>query len=429
MIKLLNKFKTLLSFSFIIVYICTITGVFLTFPSVTNALTLQEELSKVKKDLENIRNTKKSLEVTINKEKALQNTYDQKIVDLKNKIDILSNQTEEKKLVIKELELEIEILTNKLNETKEEIKNAENKLVGLEEETNERLVDVYLSQKTFSELNLLVSPQGGSNIIKLNLYQNSIQDKTSKMISQLKDERLALEEKKFALEEDKIKIQRDEVQLKEEIVKLGRDEADLSNVRSSYYSMKQNSIAQVKSSSTKVEVLTEEEKSVLSQITKLERALFNSISAIPNGSPIAKGTIIGRQGCTGFCTGPHTHFVVSYNGGSVNPCNYLPSGVVSGCGTTQSSLRWPQDLPFYITGWYTQRSYGPHLAIDIANPISDAPIYAAHDGYITYGNDNACSKGLNLPYPCNPPGANYAVICENKNNCSAGLKTMYLHLR
>lgn len=397
----------------------------LIIPQSVWSLTMEEELTQVKKELELIRKNKKVLESEISKEKALQNNYDQELVNLKNKINLLSNKIDEKTLVIKELELEIDLLSNKLNETKLEITQAEGELALLEEETNSRLVDIYLSQKTFSDLDILISPDGQADIIKFNLYHNSIQDATNTMVSDLKGKRSSLEEKKKSLEEDKIEVQRDEVQLQEELVSLEKDEADLNSTRSIYASKKQQSIAKVESNSDKIETLTEEEKEAIAEITKLEQILFNSINAIPNGSPVKKGTIIGQQGCTGHCTGPHTHYAVSNNGITVNPCSVLPSGVISGCGISNALINWPQNGSFSITGWYENRSYGFHSAIDIANPISNAPVYASHDGYIVYGVDSCKSY---ISYPCNPPGGKYAVVCENRN-CTIGFKTFYLHLK
>jgi len=41
------------------------------------------------------------------------------------------------------------------------------------------------------------------------------------------------------------------------------------------------------------------------------------------GTNVEKGEAIGNIGMTGRATGPHTHFMISYNGVYVNPCNYL----------------------------------------------------------------------------------------------------------
>ena len=215
--KFITLFKLfsiiLIAFSFISVNI----------PQVVEAVSLEEELEQVKKELEKIRISKKNLEQDISKEKSLQNTYEQELVNLKNKIDILSNKIDEKRLVIKELQLEIDILTNKLEETESEIITAETELLDLEGETNTRLIDMYLSQKTFSELNMIVTPKGQSDVIKYNLYHNTIQDTTNSLVASLKDKRVILEGKKVTLEEDKIKVLRDEVQLNEELLALERD--------------------------------------------------------------------------------------------------------------------------------------------------------------------------------------------------------------
>lgn len=425
-----SKFVTLLKLFSIIIF--TFSFVSVNIPIVVDALSLQEELEKVQQELEQIRNTKKNLEQDISKEKSLQNSYEQELVNLKNKIDLLSNKIDEKRLVIKELELEIELLTNKLEETETEINTAETELYDLENETNTRLVDMYLSQKTFSELNMIVTPKGQSDVIKYNLYHNTIQDTTNTLVASLKDKRVILEGIKVGLEEDKIKVLRDEVQLKEELLALERDEADLNSTRSIYSSKRQQSIAKVENNSNTVEQLSEEEKIKSAERERIRQLLFKSISQLPDGTPLTgpnwQDIIIGMEGDTGLANGVHLHFNVYYDNQLQNPCSYLPAKSLrttflegypnTTCGVSNPKLtQWPmKGSNFDWTSPYGPRWGSFHYAIDISTKgyNESSPIYAAHPGYLAYKVDQY--------------GGKYAVVCENKN-CLVGFKTIYLHLK
>ncbi|MEQ9448078.1 MAG: M23 family metallopeptidase, partial [Rhodospirillaceae bacterium] len=47
---------------------------------------------------------------------------------------------------------------------------------------------------------------------------------------------------------------------------------------------------------------------------------------VKKGDTVARGTVLGVQGCTGRCMGSHVHFEVLYNGKHINPLKFLKAG-------------------------------------------------------------------------------------------------------
>lgn len=407
--------KKFISLIFLTVFI------FSTF-SVSVEASLQSDLDEIQKKLQEIQKKKNSVQTEINNEKNKQNQYERELYRLKNEIDLLTIQIEEKQLTVEELRLKIQLLEEEIENSINEITSAENSIAELQKETDSRLIDMYISQKTNSSLDLFFSPYG-TDIIKLDLYQTSIQQETNDMLTELNKKKEALAKQKAKLEEDKIQVQRDEVQIEEETIAMEKAKTDLDSQRAVYYRKRNESLAKIDQNSDTLNLLTQEEQMALAEQRRLEQIIFDSINAIPSGSYVTKGTVIGQQGCTGYCTGPHLHFAIKVNGSYQNPCSQLPAGYLPGCGISNSSLNFPMTGSYVLTSGYGWRWGSFHYGIDVANYNASAPIYATHNGYMFSGFE-PCSGSI-----CKNGGANYRIICENRTNCNQGLKTMYWHLR
>ena len=47
---------------------------------------------------------------------------------------------------------------------------------------------------------------------------------------------------------------------------------------------------------------------------------------VKEGDKVVRGSVLGQLGCSGRCSGPHTHYEVLYNGQHLNPLKFLKAG-------------------------------------------------------------------------------------------------------
>jgi septal ring factor EnvC (AmiA/AmiB activator) len=387
------------------------------------AATLQDDLAAVQKRLADIRNQKSTLQKQINSDKSISDQYTAEIIKLKDQIDLLDNQIQEKDLTIQELNLQIDILTQTIDSTTTEITKAESNIGVLEEETDKRMVDIYIQEKTFSNLDMFFK-QGGSDIIKFSVYQNSFQQETNNMLQDLNSKKADLSKKKGELEANKIQIVTSQTQLDAEKIALTETQSTLDQQRAEYYKKRSESQARIQQNASQVNLYSDAEAKALAQQNLLEQQIFNTTSNLTNGTYVLKGTQIANQGWSGYVIpsgsgGAHLHFGVKVNGADTNPCSLLPSGQFSNC-AGNGTLSWPLKGTFYYTssygGRYINGKYSFHYAIDIASRENvNAPVYAAQSGYLYKGGSQSAGY--------------WRKICESKTNCNSGLYTFYLHLK
>ena len=386
---------------------------------------LTDDLAAVQKQLAAIQSQKNSIQNDISSQKTLSNQYLTEVNNLKNQINLLDTQIQEKQLTIDELGLQIQIMDQQIQDTQSQIDQTTDNINVLQDQTDNRLVDVYISQKTYSTLNYVFS-DGKKDIIKLSVYQKAMQDQTNSLLTQLAGLKSQLADKQYTLELNRESVASDQASIETEKESILKAQADLDQQRALYQNKMSQSLAYIGSAQNYLNSVTLQEQKIEAQEQTLEAEVFNQIQNVATGSFVVVGQVIGRQGCTGICTGPHLHFGVKVNGNYVNPCTQLPLNVLGGCGTLNPTLSWPMGGSFVMTSPYGPRWGSFHYAIDIANYVSDAYIKAAQSGWVKYGFE-ACSIKTNSL--CKNGGANYAVICQNKDNCNSGITTLYWHLR
>ncbi|MBN1915615.1 hypothetical protein JW796_01295 [Candidatus Dojkabacteria bacterium] len=381
---------------------------------------LQDDLKSVQDRLADIKNQKRELEGKINNQKYLQGQYTTEISRLQNEVGLLDLQISEKKLKIDELVLQLEILTDKIDETDSSIIDSEIYIKDLESDTDNRLSDMYIEQKVLpKDVAIVFTASSTDGFIKGAQYRKAIQEDINKTLKDLNIMKKNLEEEKKVQEEDKVQLEKDRAVLDEERISLEVDMATYNQQKIFYDNLLSKSHNSITGAQNSIKNLSDEEGKLVAKYDALVAAIL-ARGEVGNGLPVAKGTLLGIEGNTGYSYGAHLHFMV-YDGGYVNPCNYLPAGAYPSC-SGNGELKIPLQPKGTLTSGYGPRWGGFHYAIDISTG-GGGWVVAAHDGYVYFGFE-PCPSWAPV---CNNGGAIYAKVCQT-NGCSTGKRTLYYHL-
>lgn len=385
---------------------------------------LQDELDALEDEIDQLEQEQNELQSQIEANQYTIAGYNAELSKIYGEVELLNKEIDQLDLEIRELEIQIEIIEVDIEEQKKSIADTEDNIDVLEFETDKRIEDSYMNFRLYgsstSGSENLLSLDSINNYFKTSQYKSIIQQDTNKMLTELARLKQELKVKKAELDEKlvEVKKQKEEVDIKR--ADLAEKQEDAEVKAATYYSQITALQSLNSQTSSVIAVFEEEEVQKRAEAEKIRQEIFNNFNPIGSGTYVVSGTMIGRQGSTGWSTGPHLHFSVAVNGASQDPCGYLPGGVLPGCGWG-SALDWPIGGEMYYTSGYGNRCFwwnGSqtcqfHDAIDVAGVPWNTPIYAAHDGYLF--------KGVDIY------GALYIIICES-SSCSSGIKTGYWHL-
>jgi predicted nucleic acid-binding Zn-ribbon protein len=384
---------------------------------------LEEELQRLQEQIATIQSEKNKLQSDIDANNYLIAGYDSQLSALYGEALIYQKDIDELNLQIKEIELNIQVLDQSIAETQSRIEASEKRVSELEVESNKRIKNSYINYRLYgsSDNPTSMGLMGSINsYFKDSQYKEFIQSDTNNLMMELLTLKAELEQDRTDLERKLLEVKQDKelVAIKSEDLKKKKEAVDAKKaIFQQEAAALRNQNAQTQNS---MAAFSQEEIQLNAQAELVRQELFNSYNPTVPGEYVLAGRIIGRQGCTGLCTGAHLHFSVQMNGQWQDPCAYLPGGFAPGCGGS-GAVQAPLYGTYYYTSsfgsrcfWWDGSNYCDyHTGADFAGSPWNTAIYATHNGYAYKGVD--------------PYGALYVIICEN-TNCNSGLKSGYWHL-
>jgi septal ring factor EnvC (AmiA/AmiB activator) len=398
--------------------VCMLVSLFLSpFITPVYGLTLEEQLAQIEAQLAQIAQNKQNLQNNINNEQNKIGQYSGEIGKLSGQIQTLQLDISKLDLQIQEVNLNIQLLESQIAEKQTEIEENQEQATSLEDESDARIKDNYMNYRIHKSNSVdFFTVKSANSYFKDSQYKELIQEEMNKVLEELSALKTQLERDRADLEEKSINVLRSKAILDEQHSQLDRAQTELQSKINGYNTAVNISQSNINATQGSVNQLSHEEAIKLGQREQVRQALFNSFTSIANGQYVVAGTIIGRQGATGYAFGEHVHFQLQVNGNWQDPCVYLPGGggpVNGGCGGN-GSLQWPLRGSFlYTSSYWDSRWYGIHAAVDLAHYTSQAPVYASHDGWLFKGVDQY--------------GGLYIIICQDGNNCNSGFKSGYWH--
>ncbi|MDQ6984801.1 MAG: hypothetical protein Q9M76_00695 [Candidatus Dojkabacteria bacterium] len=423
--KLLTKaLIILLAFSFLTTIIPNFTSIDNTIEADdTDTADLEQELRDIEAQRRALQLEQEEIQNKINENNYLIEGYNDQASSLWGEIQIFQKDIDILALEINEIEISIEALNGQIEKKLAKIEVSEGNISEMETESDKRIVSSYKNFRVYGHD--LGSGSSFLNVDEVNdyfkdtKYRDIIQSDANQIINDLHDLREELRVKKADLEENLIEVKKERENIESRKLDLDTKKAEIQAKWSTYESEINNIANRNAENQNLLFVISQEDIDLNTRAERIREEIFNTFTPPSDGEYVTAGRPIGTQGCTGLCTGAHLHFIVWDYGNYQDPCGYLPSGNVAGCGWG-NSLDWPIGSAVFTSGygsrcfnWGGQQYCDWHNGADFAGPAGST-IFSAHDGWLYYGWD--------------PYGAHYAIICQNAD-CNTGIKTGYWHMQ
>ncbi|MCA9382344.1 peptidoglycan DD-metalloendopeptidase family protein, partial [Candidatus Dojkabacteria bacterium] len=354
--------------------VCLLGATFYLSPTVSAKTVdqLQSELEALQKKIDDLKNQEKQVDSGIANEQYKRNIYSSEINYLDGEIKKKELEIERRNTEIDKQKTEIELLDDNIEKTQAKVDVMEANIKELDDLVKLRLKSSYEKSYSNSVLDSVLDSDNSSKLYELLKYYESVRIADRTKLEEYRSKKDEIEKQKSILEENKIQQEKIAFAIEEEKNNL----ENLQDTLGAQIAWKEKLIESSKANQNSLEqtkeTLSQEQIKAIKDFESTQASLFAAMNKIDAkvARPVKKGDVIGREGETGYSTGPHLHFIVDGNGDGAadNPCNYLPSGIQSGCGTSTPKISWPMKNTFYITSWYGWRWGSFHGALDIAYP-------------------------------------------------------------